>query len=95
MQRCMTYLPDMQEIESDILPRVNEARDAYCAEDYTADDVKALSGERKLCFRIRIAVNDAGIFYGVVLIFDDVSVFVFCSFEHRNACALNKPTLTA
>ncbi|MBQ5746095.1 MAG: 2-iminoacetate synthase ThiH, partial [Selenomonadales bacterium] len=51
MQRCMTYLPDMQEIDSDILPRVNEARDAYCADDYTADDVKAALRRERLTVR--------------------------------------------
>lgn len=54
MQRCMTYLPDMQEIDSDILLRVNEARDAYRADDYTADDVKAA-----LC-RDRLTARDYG-----------------------------------
>ena len=40
MERCMTYLPDMEQIDSDILLRVNEARDAYCADSYTPDDVR-------------------------------------------------------
>ena len=54
MERCMTYLPDMEQIESDILLRVNEARDAYHADEYTADDV------RKALRRERLTVRDYG-----------------------------------
>lgn len=44
----MTYLPGMEQVESDILDRVLAARDAYDYEKYTAADVKrALAAEER------------------------------------------------
>lgn len=36
----MTYLPDMEQIDSDIMARVMASREAYLADAYTAEDVK-------------------------------------------------------
>lgn len=54
MEDHMTYLPDMEEIDSDLLTHVMDAREQYRADAYTAVDV------RRALARERLTIEDYG-----------------------------------